>query len=71
MYQKIQEITLREYEQGFTTYKGVWKKFIYPVYFVSYKHYINILAEGQLESRIEQEKKELDSSWSCFEENKD
>lgn len=66
MYQKIQEITLREYEQGFTTYKGVWKKFIYPVFFISYKHYLNILAEGSLEERIEKEEKRTGKQMELF-----
>lgn len=66
MYQKIQEITLREYKQGFTTYKGVWKKFIYPVFFISYKHYLNILAEGSLKERIEQEEERADKQMELF-----
>ena len=66
MYQKIQEITVKEYEPYFTTYKGVWRKFIYPVYFVSYKHYLNILAEGGLEERIEQEEKRTGKQMELF-----
>lgn len=66
MYQKIQEITMKEYEPYFTTYKGVWRKFIYPVYFVSYKHYLNILAEGGLEERIEQEEKRTGKQMELF-----
>ena len=66
MYQKIQEITMKEYEPYFTTYKGVWRKFIYPVYFVSYKHYLNILAEGGLEERIEQEEERAGKQMELF-----
>lgn len=58
MYQKIQEITKKEYEPMFNTLKGVWRKHIYPVYFVSYQHYLRILAEGQLKDRIDKETKQ-------------
>ena len=66
MYQKIQEITRKEYEAGFVTYKGVWRKFIYPVFFISYKHYLNILAEGRLESRIKKEKERVGRQMELF-----
>lgn len=59
LYQKIQEITKREYEQGFNTLKGVYEKYIYPVYPISYKHYLNILAEPNLNGRLEDEEKKV------------
>lgn len=55
-YKKIQEITKEHYESGFTTLKGVYEKFIYPIYPISYSHYRKILEEPCLESRLEKEK---------------
>lgn len=70
LYQKIQEITKREYEMGYNTLKGVWSKHIYPVYMISYKHYLRILAEGGLRERIEKEKKKYIRKESCLKKKK-
>ncbi|MDR1846727.1 MAG: hypothetical protein LBR17_01235 [Bacteroidales bacterium] len=51
---EIQTITKKYYRPYFTTYAGVWRKYIKNQYFINYQHYINnVLAEGNLNSRIE------------------
>ena len=54
-YQKIQNLTKEHYEPGFITMVGVWKKYIYPTYPISYSHFRKILEEPRLRERIEQE----------------
>ncbi len=54
-YKQIQEITLKYYIPGYTTLKGVWNMYIYPVYLISYAHYLKILGEPALQERIKQE----------------
>lgn len=56
---------------GYNTLKGVWSKHIYPVYMISYKHYLRILAEGGLRERIEKEKKKVYKERELFEEEKE
>ncbi|MDR1345955.1 MAG: hypothetical protein LBK03_04570 [Bacteroidales bacterium] len=43
MHKKIIEITNSYYDYELTTYKGVWRKFIYPVYPISYGSYMKII----------------------------
>lgn len=53
-YKNIQEITLKHYTPGYTTLKGVWNMYIYPVYLISYAHYLRILGEPALNERIQE-----------------
>jgi hypothetical protein len=58
-YKIIQDITKEKYEIGYNTLIGVYEKFIYPIYPISYSHYRKILEEPRLESRLEEEKKRI------------
>lgn len=55
-YRGIIEITNRHYEPMVTTYKGIWAKYIYPVYHLSYQRYLDILSIP-VERELEKEEK--------------
>lgn len=33
----------KHYEEGLTTYRGVWRRWIQPRFFISYSYYMDIL----------------------------
>lgn len=43
MYKLVQELTQKHYEEGVTTYKGIFDKYIKPVYPMHYQTYIKII----------------------------
>lgn len=43
MYKLVQELTQLYYEEGVTTYKGIFEKYIRPVYPMHYQTYIKII----------------------------
>ncbi len=54
-YRGIVELTNLHYDPMVTTYKGIWSKYIYPVYHISYQRYLDILAipvERELEEEL-------------------
>jgi len=57
----IIEITNRHYEAGYTTYAAIFRKYIEPVYPMSYKSYMDIInspdAEGVLKKEVNRCKK--------------
>ena len=55
MYKKIVELTQRYYDADVTTYKGVWRKYVYPIYPISYSQYMKIMGMGNLESQLREE----------------
>jgi hypothetical protein len=55
MWLKIIEITNEYYDYEFTTYKGVWRKYIYPVYPISYRAYMNIINQKNIKLQLERE----------------
>lgn len=56
-YKAIVEETNRHYDPDVTTYKGVWRKYIYPVYHISYSRYMTIVSTPNLEATLEEEEK--------------
>ena len=56
-YRAIVEETNRHYDPDVTTYKGVWRKYIYPVYHISYQRYMDIVSTPNLEAQLEREEK--------------
>lgn len=56
-YKAIVEETNKHYDPDVTTYKGVWRKYIYPVYHISYSRYMVIISTTRLESLLEAEEK--------------
>lgn len=59
-YKKIQEITMEKYEKGFNTLIGVYNRYIFPEFFISYSCYRRILEEGNLSERIREEEKKTE-----------
>jgi hypothetical protein len=53
-YKKIQEVAQEHYEEGVSTWRGVWKKYIYPVWPMEYNTFMRILGEGGLRTKIEE-----------------
>ena len=51
-YAKIVEITNAHYIEGFT-YSYVWRKYVYPVYPVSYDTYMRIINYPRLQQELE------------------
>lgn len=56
-YISIVEDTNRYYDPDLTTYKGVWRKYIYPVYHISYSRYMTIISTPNLQLLLEEEEK--------------
>ena len=56
-YISIVEDTNRYYAPDLTTYKGVWRKYIYPVYHISYSRYMTIISTPNLQLLLEEEEK--------------
>lgn len=56
-YKAIVDETNKHYDPDVTTYKGVWRKYIYPVYHISYSRYMVIISTPRLESLLEAEEK--------------
>ena len=54
-YMDVQRITQEHYEEGITTYRGIWRKYIEPLFHYSYQQYINILGMGGLAAELEAE----------------
>lgn len=52
MYRRVLEIVEKHYEEGVTTYSGVWRKHVFPVYPISYQTFLKIVNLPSLESRI-------------------
>lgn len=57
-YKKVVELTEQHFEPGVSTYSGIWKKYINPIYPMSYPQYIRILGMPNLNAQYEQAKKE-------------
>lgn len=55
-YLGIINLTREHYDPDVTTYKGVWRKYIYPQYHLSYQRYLDILAIP-VEKELEEEEK--------------
>ena len=56
-YISIVEDTNRYYDPDLTTYKGVWRKYIYPVYHISYSRYMTIISTPNLQLLLEEKEK--------------
>jgi hypothetical protein len=58
MYKKVIGIVKEHYEEGLTTYMGVYKKYVNPVYPMSYNTFMKIVGMSNIDRLIEEEKKE-------------
>lgn len=59
MYQRIIDLTEQHYEAGITTYKGVWRKYVYPVYPISYPLYMKIINMPNIERMLDEEERRV------------
>lgn len=57
MYMRIVELTDKHFVPDVTTYKGVWRNFIYPVYPISYQQYMRIISTPNLTGLLEEEER--------------
>ncbi len=55
-YLKIMDIVKRHYVPGVSTYKGVWKMYVYPIYPMSYNRFIQIVGMPNLRRQMEEER---------------
>jgi hypothetical protein len=57
MYQRIIEIVNKHYIEGVTTYAGVFREYVYPVYPMSYASFMKIINTPNIseKSKIEKE----------------
>jgi hypothetical protein len=50
-YKKVIEI-VKQNQNNTTTMKGLWKKYVFPVYPMGYKTFLRILEEGNIDKQI-------------------
>ena len=53
---KVVEIVNKYYEEGWTTYAAVWRKYVNPTYPMSYATFIKIINMPGLDRQIEAER---------------
>lgn len=61
---KVIEIVNKHYEEGWTTYAAVWRKYVNPVYPMSYATFIKIINMSNLNQQIEEAEKLAEKSTS-------
>lgn len=54
-YLKVVEITNKHYVEGVSTYSGIFRKYIEPIYPMSYQQYIKIINMPNLKKQLEKE----------------
>lgn len=52
MYKRVLEVVNQHYEEGVTTYAGVWRRHVYPRYPMSYQTFMRIINMPGLDDRI-------------------
>ena len=52
-YKKVIEIVNEHYEEGLTTYKGIWRTYVNPVYPMSYKTFIDNINMPNIDKQIQ------------------
>lgn len=52
-------IVKRHYIEGVTTYKGIWRQYVYPTYPISYTKFIEIINTPHLEAKLRDEKEKV------------
>lgn len=51
-YINIQQIVLDHYDPDVTTYAGIWRKYVLPVYPMTYKRFIEIINMPRLKEQL-------------------
>ena len=58
MYKKVVALTKEHYDPDVMwSYHRIWELWVYPIYPVSYSHYMKIIGTGNLEHLLEEEEK--------------
>jgi len=67
---KVIAIVEKNYVPEVTPYKGIWRRYVYPIYPMSYNTFLKILDTSNLETKIELEKKKVSKQmrFAFFEE---
>lgn len=55
-YINIQQIVLDHYDPDVSTYAGVWRKYVYPIYPMTYKRFIEIINMPRLKVLLAEER---------------
>jgi hypothetical protein len=61
-YMKVVELTNKYYIPGVTTYSGIFRKHVLPVYPMSYAQYIKILGMPNLKKQYEEAKSKKEAT---------
>lgn len=54
-YKNVIAIVNEHYEEDITTYKGIWRTYVNPVYPMSYKTFIDIINMPNIDKQIQHE----------------
>lgn len=55
-YINIQRIVMEHYDPDVTTYAGIWRKYVNPVYPMTYKRFIEIINMPRLKEQLAEER---------------
>lgn len=55
-YINIQRIVMEHYDPDVTTYAGIWRKYVNPVYPMTYKRFIEIINMPRLKEQLADER---------------
>lgn len=53
-YMLVAEIVKGHYEEGVTTYRGIWRKYVNPVYPMSYSQFMKIVNMPNLQRELKE-----------------
>lgn len=56
-YIKIQDIVRKHYDPNVTTYAGIWRKYVIPIYPITYKRFMEIINMPRLKEQLAEEQK--------------
>lgn len=66
LYQKVINIVNKEFEPGLTTYSGVWRKYVNPIYPMSYNTFLKIINMPNVDKQLEQERAKVGRQLELF-----
>lgn len=58
----IVNIVKQHYQEGVTTYKGIWRTYVNPFYPISYSKFIEIMNAPNLERKLKEEEERVAAS---------
>lgn len=60
----IQNIVREKYDPDVTTYAGIWRKYVYPIYPMSYHRFIEVINMAHLNELLAIEKQRIEEKRS-------